>query len=207
MISLFQLSFVLSVRAEGGNPNYLFDECWGLRADNHDEIKKCQHIFGQSVDIASRQVPPAHIIDDGHHQDYMPDNVQLAQLDPANDGNMLDILYFGPTDQAQHPEIDDWTFFTLQSQSIPAIKKAISTLHFDTQIRKYDVDYFLGNPRADKMISARIAALLGMPAGEYQFSLGKTVQKQFDVSDGVGWNPETKKAIIDMNDNTGFLRP
>jgi hypothetical protein len=207
MISLFQLSFVLSVRAEGGNPDYLFDECWGLRADNHDEIKKCQHIFGQSVDIASRQVPPAHIIDDGHHQDYLPDNVQLAHLDPANDGNMLDILYFGPTDQAQHPEIDDWTFFTLQSQSIPAIKKAISTLHFDTQIQKHDFDNVYTPEQADKMISARIAAVLGMPAGEYQFSLGKTVQKQFDVSDGVGWNPETKQAIIDNYDNTGFFRP
>merc|ERR1711939_953187 len=170
-------------------------------------IAKCQRVYNGSVDITSRQVPPAHIIDDGHHQDYLPDNVQLAQLDPANDGKMLDIVYFGPQDPAQHPEIDDWTFFTLQSQSIPAIKQAISTLHFDTQIRKYDYDNMLTPEQADKMISARIAVLLGMPAGDYQFSLGKTVQKQFDVSDGVGWNPETQQAIIDNYDNTGFFRP
>jgi hypothetical protein len=207
MISLFQLSFLFSVRAEGGNPDFLFDECWGLRADKDDEIAKCQRIFVSSVDIASRQVPPAHVIDDGHHQDYMPDNVQLTELDPANDGNMLDIIYFGSEPKAHSPEIDDWTFFTLQSQSIPAMKEAIRTLRFDTQIRKYDLRNVYTPEQANKMLTARIAALLGMPEGDYQFNLGKTVQKQFDVSDNVGWNPEKQQVITDNYDNTGFFRP
>merc|ERR1719352_913954 len=110
MISLvFHLSFISLVSADWD------DGCWGgsdvLNEDKpfHGTTSRCRGTFVQSVRVSTRQ---AH---DGQtralsdqttdeqtavdqtvqaHHDLLPEHVKLIELDPAQDGTMLNIVHF-----------------------------------------------------------------------------------------------------------------
>merc|ERR1719253_885153 len=108
MISLiFQLTFIFSVSADYD------DMCWGgSDIDPHFSYGKCRNKFLEAVRICHKQITTnaqgsddetrnlsdqtAEVHDQSHPDEHLPDHVKLVELNPAQDGTMLNIVHFGP---------------------------------------------------------------------------------------------------------------
>merc|ERR1712232_69398 len=185
------------------HPHHSKDQCLG---GSDALIPECRSVYeAATAQCADQETDPSALL-----------SQDLIALDPSKVDSRISIVYLGEEKMAEKPSnaIDIW--FTLEEQNLPYMREVASDLHYYSHSHHHHHRVPMNSDSVNRMLQLRAASVVGMadfdpdmekdPSKTWFVNRGTTPVRQFNMSDGVGWDV-AKQQLINREDNQGFFRP